>query len=84
MIMADYFDSRSAETRIFEGRMFVRDAPDTYDLTPHFQANGLEWHVAPAIRCGLCGCDTFRIRFGDWECIAICTECNRAGVIYDG
>lgn len=38
----------------------------------------------PEVLCGDCQGDTFKIRFGAYEVIAICAVCLKAAVIYDG
>jgi len=47
----------------------------------HFRSEGND---APAVRCGKCLGDAFRIAYGSYECVAVCVGCGFSSVIYDG
>lgn len=39
---------------------------------------------APAVLCGNCTGDVFKIAYGSYECIAVCASCGYEQTVYDG
>lgn len=37
-----------------------------------------------SLRCGVCFCDSFRIGYGEYQCIVACTNCEHRMVAYSG
>lgn len=51
------------------------------------RTNGRFWWAddvgLPKVLCE-CGHDTFRLKYGEYECVAVCTACGLEDVVYDG
>jgi hypothetical protein len=86
--MVEAYDPYGTRTQSItvDGHVYSRTrhnnlAQEVNDLR-HYRAR--DGYDVSEILCGRCLHDSFHITYGNYECIAVCSQCGNSDIVYDG